>query len=138
MFDLNTEFGRRVSERLQNDHVIWLTSVRVDLTPQPTPVWFWWDGQAFLIFSRPGRQKLRNISRHPKIALNFDGDGQGSDIVIFWGEARIDPQGPADAERAAYLEKYRTGIEGLELTPEQFLETYAVTIRVKPTNLRGH
>jgi PPOX class probable F420-dependent enzyme len=138
MIDLSTEFGRRVLNRLQTDRIIWLTTVRVDLTPQPTPVWFLWDGEAFLIFSRRERQKLRNISRHPKVALNFDGDSQGSDIVIFWGVASLDPDGPGEAERAAYIDKYREGLSGLQLTPEQFFDTYAVTIRVRPTNLRGH
>ena len=138
MIDLSTEFGRRVSERLQTEHVVWLTTVRSDLTPQPTPVWFWWDGEAFLIFSRRERQKLRNISRHPKVALNFDGNGQGSDIVIFWGEASLDPDGPAEAERAAYIDKYQAGLSDLQLTPKQFFDAYAVTIRVQPTNLRGH
>lgn len=137
MIDLSTEFGRRVSERLQHEHIIWLTSVRADLTPQPTPVWFWWDGKDFLIFSRPGRQKLRNISRQPKVALNFNADSQGDNIVVFWGEAGVDPNGPGEAELAAYVEKYRAGMEGLNLTPAQFFDTYAVTIRVEPTHLRG-
>jgi PPOX class probable F420-dependent enzyme len=138
MIDLGTEFGRRVSERLQTERVIWLTTLRADLTPQPTPVWFFWDGAAFLIFSRRGRQKLRNITRNPKLALNFNGDGQGSNIVIFWGDARLDPDGPGEAERAAFVEKYHAGMAGLQLTPQQFFDTYAVTIRVTPTHLRGH
>ena len=43
--DTSSSFGRRVVERLENEHVVWLTTVAADGTPQPSPVWFLWDGQ---------------------------------------------------------------------------------------------
>ncbi len=46
--DTSTEFGQRVAGHLANDQVIWLTTVNPDLTPQPSPVWFLWDGETLL------------------------------------------------------------------------------------------
>ena len=59
MIDLSTELGARVARRLEQELIIWLTTVRVDGTPQPSPVWFLWADQSLLIYSQPNKQKLR-------------------------------------------------------------------------------
>ncbi|HVF88762.1 MAG TPA: TIGR03667 family PPOX class F420-dependent oxidoreductase [Blastocatellia bacterium] len=138
MLDLSTEFGAHVAGRLDKERIIWLVSVGADLTPQPSPVWFVWDGEQFLIYSRPGAPKLRNIARNPKVALHFDGDGIGGDIVIFTGEARIDESAPPANEVARYVERYREGFTRIQMTPESFALAYSVAIRVRPSKLRGH
>ena len=136
--DTSSEFGQRVERRLREERVIWLTTVRADGTPQPSPVWFLWDGETFLIYSQPNQQKLRNIERNPKVALNFDGDGQGGDIIVFTGEARLDPQAPPANQVAAYVERYQPGFVRIGMSAEAFAQTYAVPIRITPTGLRGH
>ncbi len=138
VIDTSTEFGARVAQRLQNDYIIWLTTVRQDLTPQPSPVWFLWDGTAFLIYSRPKVQKLRNITRSPFVGLHFDGNGQGGDIVIFAGRAEVVEQGPLASDLPAYIDKYRDGITRIGMTPETFAQTYSVALRIIQTELRGH
>jgi len=37
LFDPSTESGARIQKRLQNDKIIWLTTVAADGTPQPNP-----------------------------------------------------------------------------------------------------
>jgi PPOX class probable F420-dependent enzyme len=138
MIDTSTEFGARVARRLEQERVIWLTTVRADLQPQPSPVWFLWDGTTFLIYSRPNTQKLRNIAARPRVALNLDGDGRGGDIVIFSGEARIDPSAPPAHRVPAYIARYAAFISRYNWTPESFAQDYSVAIRVTPTQLRGH
>lgn len=138
MLDTATPYGARVERRLREDRLIWLTTVRPDGTPEPSPVWFLWDGQSMLIYSQPNTQKLRNIQRHPKVALNFDGDGRGGDIVVISGEARIDEDGPPAYRVPEYAAKYGWGFEQLGMTPEAFAQTYSVAVRVRPTKLRGH
>lgn len=76
MLDLTTEFGQRVIRRLAEEHLIWLTTVSSDGTPQPRPVWFLWDGETFLIYSKSNTYKLNHIVRRPQVALNLDGDGR--------------------------------------------------------------
>ena len=136
--DTTTEFGQRVQRRLRDDTIGWLTTVGPDGTPQPSPIWFLWDGETILIYSQPNTPKVRNIERNGRVALNLDGDGRGGDIVILTGEARVDRDAPGAADHTEYLEKYRQGIERIGMTPEQFAGSYSVPIRMTPTRLRGH
>lgn len=137
MIDMTTEFGTRVARRLEHEPVIWLTTMRADNTPQPSPVWFLWDGATFLIYSQPDTPKVRNIAAQPHVSLNFDSDGKGGDIVVFTGQARID-DGPPANEVAAYVNKYAAAITGIGMTPESFAQTYSVALRVVPMGVRGH
>lgn len=135
--DLTTEFGARVARRLQEEIVIWLTTVRADGTPQPSPVWFLWDGATILIYSRPETPKVRNIGHNPRVALAFDSDGRGGNIVILTGRAVIDRSTPPATQVPAYLDKYRAGIASIGMTPERFAAAYSVPVRVTPAHLRG-
>jgi PPOX class probable F420-dependent enzyme len=137
MIDLSSEFGIRVAHRLDQELIIWLTTVRADGTPQPSPVWFLWIDQTVLIYSEPNKQKLRNIAQNSKVALNFNSDQGGGAIAIITGEAQIDPQAPPADQISAYLEKYRAAIANIGITPAGFAQTYSVAIRVTPTSLRG-
>jgi PPOX class probable F420-dependent enzyme len=138
MIDTTTEFGRRVARRLQEEQVIWLTTVGKDNTPQPRPVWFLWDGETFLIFSQPNAHKLRHIARHPKVAINLNSDHQGEDVVVFAGEAHIAQDAPPANQVWQYAEKYQAGFAAIDMSAEEFAHSYSVAIRVTPTNLRGH
>lgn len=137
MIDLSSEFGIRVARRLDQELIIWLTTVRADGTPQPSPVWFVWVDQTVLIYSQPNKQKLHNIARNPKVALNFNSDEDGDDVAVITGQARIDLQAPAVTQIPAYLEKYREAIVRLGSAAEGFAQSYSVAIRVTPTSLRG-
>jgi PPOX class probable F420-dependent enzyme len=105
VIDLSSDFGIRVARRLDQELIIWLTTVRSDGTPQPSPVWFLWVDQTVLIYSQPNKQKLRNIAQNSKVALNFNSDQTGGAIAIITGTAQIDPQAPPADQISAYLEK---------------------------------
>jgi PPOX class probable F420-dependent enzyme len=138
MIDLTTRFGRKVKRHLKQQYIVWLTTVGTDLAPQPRPVWFIWDGASFLIFSQPHARKVAHIKARPRVALHFNTDETGDqDVIIFVGEAAIDRAVPPAHKVRAYFRKYRTGIEALGMTPEQFSAEYSVAIRVTPTSLRG-
>jgi PPOX class probable F420-dependent enzyme len=138
MIDLTSKFGRKAKRHLKQQYVVWLTTVSSDLSPQPRPVWFIWDGASFLIFSQPHAHKVRHITAHPQAALHFNTDETGDkDVIIFVGNAVIDSAVPPAHRVRAYLRKYRVGMEELGMTPEQFSREYSVAIRVTPTTLRG-
>ena len=138
MIDLTTEFGRAVKQHLESQYVIWLTTVDSTLTPQPRPVWFIWDNGSFLIFSQPNAYKVKHIEKNPKVALHFNTDETGDrHVIIFTGEAAIDRDSPPAHAVSAYLEKYRSGILGLNMTPEGFSADYSIAVRIHPTELRG-
>ena len=138
MLDMNSEFGRRVARRLAEERIIWLTTISAGGVPQPRPVWFWWDGDTFLIYSKPNTYKLHHIAVNPKVSLNLDGDGLGGNIVIFTGEASLAEDAPPANEVAAYVDKYQAGFARIQVTAQEFAETYSVALRVKPISLRGH
>ena len=77
MIDFNTPVGRKIELRLQQEQIIWLTTVDARQTPQPRPVWFHWDGESALIFSQTKAAKLRHIAKNPHVALNFNTDAEG-------------------------------------------------------------
>jgi len=79
-----------------------------------------------------------HVKEHPNVALHFNTDSKADeDVIVFVGMAEIDMDVPHAHEIPSYLEKYRTGIAGLDMTPESFSQEYSLAIRVKPTTLRG-
>jgi PPOX class probable F420-dependent enzyme len=136
--DTNTEFGARVERRLAEDTIIWLTTVRPNGTPEPSPVWFLWDGETALIYSRPNMQKLRNIAANPNVALSFNTTSDGGDVIVFSGTAVIDERAPSADQLPAYVAKYAEAIKDINMTPEYFAKGYSVAVRVTPTKVRGH
>lgn len=137
MIDLTGELGERVAQRLRDEEVIWLTTVGADGTPQPSPVWFLWEDGELLVYSQPGKPKVKNVERQPRVALNFNTDALGDSVAVMTGEARVDPDAPPIDRHTAYLEKYREGIARLGSTAESFAQTYTAAIRIRPSKLRG-
>jgi len=127
----------KLAERLKTEQVIWLTTVKADGTPVPTPVWFYWHGEGMLIVTQPQSHKVRNIAANPKVALNFNTDAYGGSVAVFTGEAYLDPQPIGQAEMAAYLDKYREGIKMIGLTEEQMAREYSTVLRVRLTRVRA-
>ncbi len=125
----DTEFGARVARRLGNELIIWLTTVRADGQPQSVPVWFLWDEGTFLIYSQPGRQKLRNIDKNPRVDLNLNSNTHGGDVVRVDGATAIIEDAPPATEIPEYVEKYRAAMARIGFDPEGF----AVPLRVTPT-----
>jgi PPOX class probable F420-dependent enzyme len=137
MIDISTEIGANAVRRLNEEQIIWLTTVRPDGMPQPTPVWFLWDGETILIYSQPNAKKVRNLTQNPKVALNLNSDAQGGDVLIIFGRAQIDPEALLANLNPAYLEKYRQGITNIDMTPESMSKEYSTVIRITPERVRS-
>ena len=135
--DPTTAYGQRAERRLREDRLAWLTTTSPDGTPQPVPVWFLWDGaSSFLLYSKPGTAKLRNLDSRPRVSLHLDGNGEGGDIVVVLGDAALSQDPPADANER-YVEKYGGLIERNGWTPGGFAADYSVALRISATTLRG-
>lgn len=132
----NSPYGERVEGRLRDEIVGWLTTVSRDGTPRPSPVWFLWDGESILIYSRDGTARTRNLARSAACAFNFDSDGTGGDIVVLEGTAAVSND-PPSTEVEAYQSKYREHIARIGHDPDSFAEAYPVPIRFTPRRLRG-
>ena len=112
--DLSTSHGAHIAQRLRDDLIIWLATVRPDGRPHLVPVWFLWDGEAILIFSQPN-QKMR------------------SDVVTIEGVAELLPSGSVTVELAPYSEKYAGRLQAMRRTPQQMAQSYTEAIRITPT-----
>jgi PPOX class probable F420-dependent enzyme len=137
MLDFSTDLGKRAQDRLEREIIAWLITVGSDGTPQPSPVWYLWDDDSVLIYSRPNTPKVRNVQRHPQVAIHLEGNNQGGDIIILTGEASVDDTLPVD-QNPAYLAKYAAAIVGIGMTNESFAAAYSIPIRFRPTRLRGY
>ncbi len=138
MIDLTSEFGKAVKQHLESEHFIWLTTVSPSLAPQPRPVWFIWQEDSFLIFSQAKAHKLSHIKKNPKVALHFNSNEDAEKhVIVFIGEAAIDPNSPLAHQVPAYFEKYKDGIANLDMTPEEFSREYSTAIKIRPTEVRG-
>ena len=138
--DTASPFGEQVARRLRDERLIWLTTVDAKGMPQPTPVWFLWDEatSTFLIYSLAGAKRLEHLQQNPNVALNFDGNGSGGNIIVFTGQARVSSDDPSADKVPAYVEKYRDFIARSFSTPENFASRYSVALRVYPMAVRGH
>jgi PPOX class probable F420-dependent enzyme len=132
MLDTTIEAGARAEARLREEIIIWLTTVRSDGQPQSVPVWFLWDGETFLIYSRPGRQKLKNIGSNPRVGLHLNSSAHGGDVVRAEGTAEVVQDVPPAGEVGEYVEKYRESIARIGFDPDGFARTYSVAFRVTP------
>lgn len=136
MIDLSDDFGQRVKLRLTEEEVIWLTTVTPRGVPQPNPVWFYWDGEAVIIYSQPGAYRIRNIRHNPLVGLHLQGaDVLGNNAVIMLGEASLEFSYPQI--HAGYVGKYAKYLPVLRLTLDQLVKDYSVEIKIIPTRLRG-
>lgn len=137
MIHFGDELGQRALQRIQSEQVIWLTTVSASGAPQPRPVWFVWDGEAFTIYSTPTARKIAHIAQNPNVALHFNTDAEGDDVQVILGQARLDPDAPPSKLNKAYSEKYHAGILSLGLDEERYAAMFSAAIRVVPSRLRG-
>jgi PPOX class probable F420-dependent enzyme len=139
VLEIPAKLSATVKRRLKDEYFAWFTTVGTDLSPQPRPIWFIWEEQrgSVLIYSQPHAHKVRHLARHPNVALHFNADATGdTDILVFIGKAEIDPEAPPAHKVPAYVNKYREGIAGLNMTPEELGREYSVAIRVTPISVR--
>jgi PPOX class probable F420-dependent enzyme len=125
---------------LRDERLIWFTTVDAKGMPQPTPVWFLWDetNSTILIYSRADAKRLAHLQQNPRIALNFDGNGAGGDIIVITGEAQVSTDDPPADRLPIYAEKYRDFIARRYETAENFASVYPVALRIRPIRVRGH
>jgi PPOX class probable F420-dependent enzyme len=138
VIDEGTEFGARVARHLRDEIVVWMTTMTPAGAPVPRPVWFVWDGADTVVMYSQPKARIRNLESNPRVTLNFDGDGDGGDIVVLSGTATPEADLPAANDDPAYLAKYDEHIARLGMTPDTFAREYSVPVRIRLTKLQGH
>ena len=124
-----------IAQRLQDEQVVWLTSVSADGTPQPNPVWFIWKDGSFVIYTRPYSAKVKNMLRNNRVSINLEGaELLGGDVVIFTGAAEVtfNPALPMPE----YQFKYAEAIQAFGFETPGYFDAYSAEIRMTPDKVR--
>jgi PPOX class probable F420-dependent enzyme len=126
----------RVEARLRSNLMAWLTTVRPDGQPVSVPVWFLLrEDESILLYSEPGKGKLRNLESNPRVSLGLDVTDIGRNIVRIEGTARLDHDQPAADRHPAYLAKYLERIAALFGSPERFAEKFSAALIITPVKV---
>lgn len=126
----------RLERFLAEEPVVWLSTVRPDGTPHLVPIWFTWDGEALIVFSKPHAQKVRNLRTNPRAMLALGEPDDDFDVVL--ADARVELlDGQARKLPSAHLRKYGARMAALGLTPNEFLATYSQVLRIVPVRSLG-
>lgn len=126
-----------VLTRLQQEPVIWLTTVRQDGQPQTSVVWFLLEANEILMYSLADTARVRNVRSNPQVALNLDQDGEGGAVVTIEGTARVDANAPRASQHPAYVGKYLEHMARNDWSPDEFSSLYPTAIRITIDKVRA-
>jgi PPOX class probable F420-dependent enzyme len=126
-----------IQARLDQEQVVWMTTVSPAGQPQSSAVWFIVQGDAIVVYSLRATPRTRNIASNPRVSLNLNSTPSGDQIVIIEGRAEIAAAGPPADQDPEYVAKYARAIERLGMTPQAFATDYPVRIHILPTRLRA-
>jgi PPOX class probable F420-dependent enzyme len=127
-FQQSEQFTRRLA-----DTAVWLTTVSAKNRPAPRPVWFVYDREQIIVFSRPDAVKVKHIENNPYVSLSFNTTDEGLDVLVISGNAEIDRTLVPSTAPGGYLTKYEPRYATIGLTRETFDQTYSLGIRITPT-----
>lgn len=136
--DPTNAFHARAAERLKTEEIGWLVTVAADGTPEPSPVWFLWDGTDSVLIYSQNTPKIRHIVANPRVAFHLNSDSSGNNVVTFTGSAVFDDAHVKAIDDAAYLAKYGEAIVRIGQTAEGFSTGYDHPVVVTLEKLRGH
>jgi PPOX class probable F420-dependent enzyme len=135
---LQPERRARVEARLSTNLMAWLTTVNPAGRPDSVPVWFLVrDDGTILVYSQPGKAKLRNIEANPHVSLGLDVTDIGRDIIRFEGTAMRAPGHPPANQVPEYAAKYAERIGAIFGTVERFAEAFSEAIVITPSRLHA-
>ena len=136
VLDPTTPIGQVVARRLQDEQLIWLTTVDANGIPQPLPVTFLWDAAqaTFLTYSRTDRGRLADLERNANVALHFD--VSSGDIIVITGTAALSDQDPASDQIPEWVDKYRELLARLGMSAKQSAASASIPVRIRPLTLR--
>ena len=136
--DLPRDRRARVEGRLRTNLMAWLTTVNPSGRPDSVPVWFLLrDDDSILVYSQPGKAKLRNIDANPQVALGLDVTDIGRDIIRVEGTAIRVPDHRRADQVPEYAAKYTERIGAIFGTAERFAEAFSEAIVITPTRLHA-
>jgi PPOX class probable F420-dependent enzyme len=127
----------RIRRFLEREPVVWLSTVRPDGGPHLVPIWFWWDGEALLVFSKPDAQKVRNLRLRPSVMLALGDAEDDFDVGMLEGRAELLDRPTSEMLPAGHLAKYARQLATIGLSAEEYATTYSQVLRIVPVRALG-
>jgi hypothetical protein len=113
------------TDKLTNQSIIWLASVRSDGRPHLVPIWFAWYAEKLYICIDPNSVKAKNIRKNHRVAMALE---DGLKPVICEGIAMLSPLPLPLPVHDEFLRKYDWDISKetqytclVEITPTKWL-----------------
>ena len=122
-----------VREALERDPIVWVSSVRPDGAPHVLPLWFHWDGEAILVFSKPHAQKVRNLRANPRAMVAIGEPGLDFDVELIEAHAEFLDVPSLQVLPEAFLDKYGPLLARAGIDRARFADVYSQPIRFRPT-----
>jgi PPOX class probable F420-dependent enzyme len=123
---------------LRSDPVAWLSTVRADGRPHLVPVWFHWDGEQIVAFSKPRARKVENLRGRPSVMLAIGTPGPDFEVELIEAVAELPDAPSASLMPEGFAHKYRELLRRAGLTAQRFAEVYSQAIVLRPTRFLGY
>lgn len=126
-----------LDDRIRAESIVWLTTVSAGGQPHIVPIWFHWDGRTFLICTKPGARKVRNILANPAVMLALGDPTADFDVLLVEGVADVLDPPTSDLVATPFFLAYAERMADIGLSRGEFLATYSLAIRIRPTRYLG-
>ena len=121
---------------LRRTRIGWLGTSHAEGTPHLVPVWFYWDGAAITIYSKPYARKVRNLLETPHVAFAVEPRAGRMCSVLVEGRAEV--LASNGSMEAGFRRKYGAAIRRAGIPIPSFAEVYPQTIRITPTRIQKY
>lgn len=121
--------------RLDQELILWLTTVSPKGQPQTLPVWFVVDGSDLLVWSQEGA-RTKNLAGNSLVSAHVNDNGTGGNILSIEGAAVIEPALGLPSRHPEYVKRYQRRMDKSRWSWEWFDSVYNVPIRISPRKVR--
>lgn len=102
------------------------------------PVWFHWDGERIVAFSKPHARKIDNLRERPTVMLAVGTPGPEFDVELIEATAELPDRPASEVMPEGFGAKYRELLRRAGLSAQRFAEVYSQPIVLRPTRFLGY
>ncbi|MDQ2674572.1 MAG: pyridoxamine 5'-phosphate oxidase family protein, partial [Chloroflexota bacterium] len=106
--------------------------------PHLVPVWFHWDGERIVAFSKPHARKVDNLREEPRVMLAVGTPGPEFEVELIEATAELPDQPAMVMIPEGFGAKYRELLRRAGLSVQRFAEVYSQPIVLRPTRFLGY
>ena len=132
-----SEITQSVRTFLETQRNVVMSTVRADSSPQISPVWYLFDGEAFIISTAKETAKWHNLQRDARVALCVDEPDTGR-MVVAYGHAELADEDIWDTTRML-VQKYVKHPAAVQAHMERIFKNWTrVIVKIKPDTVIPH